>query len=199
VKSRPDESPRASISYPFPYARTFSNHASFTVYIAPSLFGLFFFPLFATLVFSVALALRSFRDVVITIALILTAFLVFSFPVYFIIKNCVEESVVATNSIVKYVNENEELQELLQDYKKSVLWNRFVNYTSSWGWEWDESKLNPEDLKRYLVDGLQTLGQHANVFFGSTLQVVTNIGSTLASAFVFLTFLFYFVLVRVTR
>lgn len=164
--------------------------------MAPTLFGLLFFPLFAALVFALSLSLRSARDTIITVGLIVSVFIVFSFPVYFIVKNCVEESVVATNSLVKYVNENEELQELLQDYKKSVLWNRFVNYTSRWGWEWDEAKLNPEDLKKYLVDGLQTVGQHANVFFGSTLEVVTNIGSTLASAFVFLTFLFYFVLVR---
>jgi len=82
---------------------------------------------------SLALVLRAQRDTILTISLIVGFLLILLFPLFFILKSCVEESVIATNAIVAYINGNQELQALLQDYKNSPLYWRFTEYAATWG------------------------------------------------------------------
>jgi hypothetical protein len=205
-----------------PFGRTVLDCFPFAVYTSPPIFGIIFFPMFWWLLASVALVWKSQRDSIVTLGLIITLLVLVFFPIYFVVKSCFEESMVATKRIVDFVNSNTEfqvrfvsmsvwrtrfhfsscmqlfapitLQELMNDYQQSTWYKKFVAYAASWGW--DVAGFTPEKLKEYLLEGVQILGNNVNVIFGSSFMLMSNIGSMITSGIVFLSCLFYVMLVR---
>lgn len=82
---------------------------------------------------ALCLTLKSQREFLVTATLIVWLMLLVLFPLYYVLKSCLEESVVATNAIVDFINKNNDVQEFLQDYKQSQLYRRSTEYAASWG------------------------------------------------------------------
>jgi predicted PurR-regulated permease PerM len=113
---------------------------------------------------------------------------------FFLIKNCFEESVVATDSVVKWIKSNNELQELFADHRNSSIYKQVVVYGQSWGWDLDS--VNVDQIKEQAMAVVQKLGDHVNVFFGSTLSLLSNIGNIIVGFIIFATTLFTVVLYK---
>jgi predicted PurR-regulated permease PerM len=163
------------------------------VYI-PQVFGMLVFPLIAFSFFSVAMAWKSRREFLVTVAVIVFLFVIVLFPMFYLIKSCFEESVVATDAVVKWIKHNHEIQELLADHKNSSIYKQAVLYAQSWGW--DLAAVDIEALKEQAMTVVQKLGDHVNVFFGSTLSLLSNIGNIIVGFIVFCTTLFTMVLYK---
>lgn len=183
-----------------PFSSAFPSTPSLTplsqslVLYIPQLFGALVFPLLALSFFSVALAWKSNREFLITIAVIVFLLVIVLFPLFFLIKSCFEESVVATDAVVKWIKSNNELQELFADHRNSSIYKQVAAYANSWGWDLDA--INLDQLKEQAMSAVQKLGDHVNVFFGSTLSLLSNIGSMIVGFLVFATTLFTLVLYK---
>lgn len=113
---------------------------------------------------------------------------------FFLIKSCFEESVVATDSVVTFIKTNNELQQLFADHRNSSIYKQGVAYAQSWGWDLTSVDIN--ELKEQAMQAVQKLGDHVNVFFGSTLSLLSNIGNIIVGFIVFSTTLFTMVLYK---
>lgn len=178
------------------YGRILLTHISVfcTVLYVPQIFGALVFPLLAMSFFCVAMAWKSKREFLITVAVIVFLLVIVLFPMFFLIKSCFQESVVATDAAVKWIKQNNEIQELLADHRNSSIYKQAAAYANSWGWDVDA--INVNDLKEQAMGAVQKLGDHINVFFGSTLSIISNIGNLLISCVVFCTTLFTMVLYK---
>lgn len=164
------------------------------VYHFPNQIGFVSVPLFLINIATFSVVWRSQRDFIITIGLIIVVVVIFLFPIFFLVKNCLHESVIATDAIVTYISNNEEFNQLLQDYKNSSIYKTVTNYAETWGW--DTSSWTLDALNEYLKDFVEIIGKNISVFFGSTYSVVTNISDLIVSLFIFSSCLFYCVLYK---
>lgn len=95
-----------------------------------------------------------------------------------------EESSTATDRIVTYLNSNEDFQEFLENYENSKLFQQFLNYVESWGY--DASQLDLQGLRDRVTGLIAEAGQHANLFFNGVLSFISNLGSFITATIVFL-------------
>lgn len=160
----------------------------------PDFIGYLALPLILISFASTSLFLRSKRDIIITLGLILIVVSILMFPMFFILKNCVNESVIATDSVVTYISNNKQFKEILQDHRSSSIYLTIVSHAEKWGW--DTSSWTIDALKEYLKDFVQIIGTNINVLFGSTYSVVTNISDLIVSLIVFSSCVFYFILYK---
>lgn len=148
----------------------------------------------ALVFFSSAMAWKSNREFLVTVGVIVFLLVIVLFPMFFLIKSCFDESVVATDAAVDWIKHNNEIQQLLADHKNSSIYKQSVEYARSWGW--DIGTVDLEALKEQAMGAVQKLGDHVNLFFGSTLSLLSNIGAIIVSIIVFCTTLFTMVLYR---
>lgn len=160
----------------------------------PQLFGALAFPLLALIFFCVALGWKSKREFLITVAVIIFLLVILLFPMFFLVKSCFDESVVATDAVVKWIKTNEQLKELVADHRNNSVYQQVAAYSLSWGYDLDSIKV--ETIKEQAMEMVQVLGNHAKVFFGTSVSLISNIGSMVLSLFIFATTLFTTVLYK---
>lgn len=148
----------------------------------------------ALIFFCVALGWKSRREFLITVAVIIFLLVIVLFPMFFLVKSCFEESVVATDAVVKWIKTNEQLKELVADHRNNSVYKQVAAYSLSWGYDLDSIKI--ETIKEQAMDLVQVLGNHAKTFFGTSVALLSNIGNMVVSFVVFSTTLFTMVLYK---
>jgi hypothetical protein len=167
--------------------------------------------------------------------------LLITFPLFYVLKTCFDESRELTLRVSAFLEHNEQFQRLLSDYEKSEVYIWAKNYAASWGY--DVKDLQLDSLRAYIVDAIKLIGKknriekkrrseekrreersswkeeeegtlfsfipywslrfpntgsNVSVFFGGAVAIAANVGSIVVSIGIFISCLFYFLVVRRT-
>jgi len=120
--------------------------------------------------------------------------LVVTFPMFWLLKKCFDESIIATNRIIDFIEQNEQLQQIITNYQSSDLYILLKNYADSWGYNVEDFNVNI--IKTHLVDAIKAIGRNLTTVFGNAVTFASNIGTFVVSIGVFLSCLYYFLMYK---
>jgi hypothetical protein len=96
------------------------------------------------------------RHTLVSLVLIIAFLLLITFPLFYVLKTCFEESRELTLRVSAFLEHNEQFQRLLSDYEKSEVYLWAKNYAASWGY--DVKDLHLDSLRAYIVDAIKLIG-----------------------------------------
>jgi predicted PurR-regulated permease PerM len=150
---------------------------------------------FAWVLLILALKWESHRPAILTFALVAFFLFLIVFPTVYLIKNCVDESIILTTRINDYLRESTEFQDLIRNYENSTLYKKLEQYIQSWGYNTTAS-LSPQAIKMQLISLVTYILNNITIFFTTSLNILTNIKDLVFNCIIFFLCLFYFVLYK---
>lgn len=163
-------------------------------FIYPSGLGIALCISFAWILLVLALKWESYRLAILSFGLVAFFLFLIVFPTVYLIKNCVDESIILTTRINEYIRESRELQDLIRNYENSTLYKKLEQYVQSWGYT--TTSLSPQAIKTQLISLVTSILNNITIFFTTSLNILTNIKDLVFNCIIFFLCLFYFVLYK---